>query len=196
MGIKNIAVTGSFCAGKTSVCRMLGEKGFSVFEADALAHGALDSGEVRRAIQDVFGPDVFAGERIDRKKLAARAFEDKSSWKALNRIVHPPVIDKVRAELESPGSGKGKVFEVPLLFEAGMEKMFDLVLYVDAPESVRAGRAAGRGFSEADVRGRARFLIDESRKKRLSDFVIMNSGSQEDLNKQVEQVLQHITQKE
>jgi dephospho-CoA kinase len=196
MGIKNIAVTGSFCAGKSSVCRMLGEKGFCVYETDAFAHGVLENEDVRRRVLEIFGPDVFAGEKIDRKKLAVKAFAEKRSWKALNRIVHPPVIEKVRAELESPGSGKGKVFEVPLLFEAGMEKMFDLVLYVEAPDSIRACRAKGRGFSETDIRERSRFLIDESKKKRLSDFIIVNSGSQEDLNKQLEQVLQHIKQKE
>ena len=185
----NIAVTGSFCSGKTSLCRYFNQHGFRVFNTDDMVHNILSSREMKKKIRHAFGNEAFSGQKIDRKKLAGLIFENKKSWSLINHLIHPEVIKKVRRILGSKAYGPKRVFEVPLLFEAGMENMFDGVLYIDAPEKIREKRAQARGFAKQEIKKRSAFLLNEKNKKAQSDFVIINKGSEKELQKKIEKII-------
>ncbi|MCK5706011.1 MAG: dephospho-CoA kinase [Candidatus Aureabacteria bacterium] len=188
----NIAVTGSFCSGKSTICRQIKEQGFKFINTDLVVHEALKCEKIKQEILKSFGLDVFDKGEIDRKKLAKAAFKEKTAWLKLNSIIHPAVIDLVKDEIENDCENEGKVFEIPLLFEADMQDLFDVVICVDAPEKIREKRAQSRGFIKQEIKERSAFLINEKIKKSKSDFVIINKDSEEELHKQVENIVLHI----
>lgn len=192
----NVAITGSFCSGKTYVCQQFMKSGFRIFSTDAMVHELLRKKEVKKKIRKIFGEDAFSGRVVERKKLADAAFKERSSWLRLNSILHPEVIKKVKALMRSGRRDEKNAFEVPLLFEAGMEPFFDAVIYVKARRDIRVKRAAKRGFSSQDISLRSRFLINERIKVKKSDWVLDNSGTRESLNRKIKDIICQLKQKE
>jgi dephospho-CoA kinase len=190
-----VAVTGSFCSGKSSVCALMGRYGYGFISADAVAREVLDDRKIQKKVIKEFGVDVASGGRVDRKKLAEAVFGSRAAWVRINRLIHPVVIQRVKKRLSSKKSARW-VVEVPLLFEAGMQKMFDAVIYVGAPVSIRRQRAKEKGFKASEVARRGQFLIAEGKKKRDSDFVIINNGRFKELQRKVKDVMTFLKQKE
>jgi dephospho-CoA kinase len=190
-----IAVTGSFCSGKSSVCALIGRYGYGFVSADAVAREVLDDRKIQEKVIKEFGGDVASGGRVDRKKLAEIVFGSRAAWVRINRIIHPGVIQSIKRRLSAKKSARW-IVEVPLLFEAGMQKMFDAVIYVGAPVQIRRQRAEEKGFKALEVARRGRFLIAEGKKKQKSDFVIINNVKFKELQRKVKEIMTFLKQKE
>ena len=143
----------------------------------------LEGEELRDEIVERLGPEVAPGGSLDRSKVAERVFGDEEARKWLEGVLWPRVGERVmrwRQEvdaLEPPP--RAAVVEVPLLFEAGMDKAFDHTIAVVAEEEVRAARADDRGHVAVDSRARAQLSQDE--KAQRADFVVRNDGTVEEL---------------
>jgi len=185
----NVAVTGQVFSGKTTVCNLMKLYKFKVYNTDEIAHKILKYKKIKKMIYDVFG-NVFINGEVDRKKLSKKVFRNKENWKKLNQMIHPEVVRNVE-KLMSKNDGD-KVFEVPLLFEAKMEKMFDFIVFIKAKYDLRKKIAKERGFDEREVKKRQRFLLGDKIKEKRSDFIIRNYSDLGNLKKDVEKIVKQI----
>lgn len=188
--MRTIGLTGGIGSGKSAVADILRDLGAFVIDADAVAHEVYRPGtDGWREVVEAFGGDIASpsGE-IDRRKLAAKVFGDTAQVERLNRIVHPRTRDLVSERVETArGSGEtAAVVEVPLLFEAGWEDMFDEVWVVAAPEDTSVRRVAeARGIGAESVRSRMRAQLSNEERLGRADVAIDNSRSLDDLTASV-----------
>jgi dephospho-CoA kinase len=186
-----LGLTGGIASGKSAVAAMLREMGFAVLDADALAHRLIEPGQV--AYDDVireFGPAIAdAGGRIDRTKLGALVFADRSKLDRLNAIVHPRVREAMLHQLDEwqrGGTRDAAFVEAALIVEAGFTKNLDgLVVAWCTPEQQLA-RLLARGLSEAEARRRIAAQLPVTEKLRQATEKIDCSHSIEETRRQVE----------
>lgn len=191
-----VGLTGGVACGKSTVGAMLAQRGAHFLQADTLAHQLyLPGTPVYEALVRAFGSDIVRSDGlINRAALANKAFPDRIA--ELNAIVHPAVIDAQNrwlAEREVEDPHGIAVLEAALLIEAGAAKDFDKVVVVTCPferkvehYAHRAGVSLDVARREVERRSAAQFSDEE--KARQADFVIDNSGTLEDLERQVERV--------
>lgn len=184
-----IGLTGGIGSGKSTVSALLAEKGAVVIDADAIVHEVQAAGgPAFQPIVDHFGAGILGPDgELDRPAIAAIVFNDPEQLAALNAIVHPivgaTIMERMAAEAETDHV---VILDVPLLVESGRSDMAGVIV-VDAPVEVAVQRAVARGGTDADVR--ARIARQASREDRLAkaDVVIDNSGSLDDLRRQVDE---------
>ena len=184
-----VGLTGGLGAGKSTVARMLGDRGAVVVDADQLARQALEPGtRAFKEVCDLFGDEVLtaAGE-LDRRVLAEKVFADEEKRRALESITHPEVFRKL-AEIveEHQGSDAVVVFDAPLILETGFDEAVDVLVVVTASEEKQVARVmADRGMAEKDARARIAAQVDPEKRATRADVVIPNDGSQGDLQARV-----------
>ena len=186
-----IGLTGNIGSGKSTVARLLTERGAALIDADALAREAAADPDVLAAIAEKLGDDLVKAGELDRAATAARVFEDAEARGVLNSIIHPWVRRESAARVEAlrarPNPPKVTLMDIPLLYENGLEAGLDAVIVVNAPLAVRVKRVGARsGLSEAEVRARDGAQLPLEEKVARADFVLENSGGLEDLERQVE----------
>jgi dephospho-CoA kinase len=183
-----VALTGTVAAGKSSALVALERLGAATVSSDAIVHELLGTGELRDVLVARWGDAVAPDGAVDRSRVAEIVFRDPDELAWLESQLHPRVGERIAAWREGldPGVGVG-VVEVPLLFESGMDTLFDAVLSVIAPREVREERAAGRGLGELGGRG-GRQLSDEEKAAR-SDFVVTNDGTLAELEAKLRELL-------
>lgn len=191
-----VGLTGGIGSGKSTALAALEQLGAATLSADAVVQELLDAPEVRDAIADRLGEDALdADGRVDRAAVAGRVFArpDDRAW--LEGMLWPRVGARMaewRAELERRDPPPiAAVVEAPLLFEAGMEGVFDATVAVVADEALRSGRAAGRGHAAVAERD-ARQLSQEE-KARRADHAVRNDGTPEELKAYLSRVLATIS---
>jgi len=190
----NVGLTGGIASGKSTVARMLAEKGAVLIDFDELANAVQEpEGAVWREIVRHFGEEILHEDRtIDRRKLGETVFADREKRELLNRLVHPAIFEEWQrrlAEIRVRRADAIVVSDIPLLIEAGLKGMVDLVLlvYITPEEQIRRVMARD-GFSreEAERRLAAQMPIEE--KLRWADIVIRNGGSPEETRRVVSEV--------
>jgi dephospho-CoA kinase len=186
-----VGLTGGMGAGKSTALEALERLGAAVLSTDAVVHALYDDPRVRDEVVERWGQDVAPDGRVDRAAVAEAAFAtpDERAW--LEGVLWPRVGEEVarwRAGLEDCDPRPvAAVVEVPLLFEAGMEKAFDATIAVIAEEEIRARRAEGRGHAAVDERGARQLGQDE--KAARATFVVANSGTIDELEDALTAVL-------
>jgi dephospho-CoA kinase len=180
-----VGLTGGIGSGKSTVARLLEERGAVVIEADALARDAIEPGTpgFDRVVQ-AFGPGVITPEgALDRTALARIVFADAERRRALEAIVHPEVARRFAEEVDRyAGTDRVVVYDVPLLVERGLAPAFDVVLTVAAPEGSRIARVvAERGSDPEDVRARVAAQVGDDARAAAADLVIDNAGTPDQL---------------
>lgn len=193
-----IALTGNIASGKSAVARILADLGAVVIDADELSREVVRPGtKALAAIVSRWGKKVLNPDgTLDRGRLRSIVFADPAERKALNDIVHPEV-GRRRNELVADARARGDavlVAAVPLLFEAGLEREFDRVILVDAPDDVRLARLVQkRGIGAAEARRIMAAQIPAASKRRRSDVVIDNDSTLEELRRAVERAWAELT---
>lgn len=188
--MKVVGLTGGIGSGKSTVSTMLAARGAVVVDADLLAREAVAAGTPGlRKVVDRFGPSVVAGDgSLDRRALAEVVFDDTSALADLNAIVHPPVRAAIADRLaQLAGSEAVVVLEIPLLVESNRSYGESAIIVVDCPEDVAARRLVeGRAMNEADAYRRMAAQASRAERLAVADIVIDNSGSPDDLRRQVD----------
>ena len=192
-----IGVTGGIGSGKSTVLEAMARCGLTVIKADDVAHKAILPGTLaHRRIVDRVGDEILApGGAIDRERLAEIVFADPDKLALLNSIVHPPVIEELRCcfeEIAASGDWMKVAVEIPLLVEAGMVDMVDVVVLVTAPREVRLARMRAHGWPERKVISIMEAQAAEAQKAKFADIVIDNSDSIEDLQHKVDEALDEV----
>lgn len=171
--MSRFAIVGNIASGKSSVEKILEEKGYKVFDTDKIAHKILENNS---KVEKVFGT-------TDRKILAHIVFNNPEKMKELENIIHPLVKEEILKIEEG-------FISVPQLFEAGYESLFDKIIFVSASEKLRLERLMKRNnLSKKEATKRIKAQLPEDEKIKKSDFVIKNEGNFEKLQIEVEKVL-------
>ena len=187
-------ITGSIASGKSTVVNLLKERGFSVIDADLIAHEQLEI--CKCEIVREFGEQILdeAG-LIDRKKLGAIVFNEPKRLKNLEQILHP----KIKAEILSNAlqlERLGQVYfvDIPLFFEKKERYAeFKNVAVIYAPKELLLSRLMSRNaLSLEDAKARVELQMDIEQKKKMAKFVIDNSNDRENLKLELEKFLKQI----
>lgn len=189
-----VGITGVLGSGKSTVARFISEFGYQIIDLDAIAHSLLDLEEVRGQIVKAFGKDILQEGNVDRKKLAEKVFNDEKSLRKLEEILHPKVIKEMQKRIdELKAKGEEIVFvDGPLIFEAGVEKMFDRIVVVYSDENQIIERMRKRGMEEEEVKARLKNQLPIQDKLRRAHHVIFNTGGKENLKSEVERFIKKV----
>jgi len=186
-----VGLTGGIASGKTLVANLFREFGAGIIDADEIARTVVEPGrEGLKRIAACFGPAVLTQQgRLDRDRLAAIVFNDRSRLEELNSLLHPLIADQIHARLghlRAAGFDGVVVVDVPLLFECGWQALFDCTIVVSCdPElqRLRLMQRSGCDRAQADARIAAQMPLQE--KKNAADFVIDNQSTPHSLRPKV-----------
>lgn len=180
-----IGIVGGIGSGKSAVARWVAEHDATirVFNADEAGHRALLRPDVAQKLAALFGREILSDDgSVDRRKLAEMVFDRKSDGEThrrnLESVVHP-IIQRERndqlAAWAASGAVRAVLVDAAVLLEAGWKNHCAAVVFVDAPESIRAARVASRGWSAGELARREASQWPLEKKRQAADFVIDNS---------------------
>ena len=189
-----IGLTGGMGAGKSEALAALERLGAATLSTDAVVRELLEGDELRDELVARFGDQVAPDGRIDRTVVATLVFEQPDELKWLEGVLWPHVGERVnswRQEMSAlEPSPRALVVEVPLLFEAGMDGVFDHTIAVVADEQVRSARAAERGH--AGVESRDTRQLSQQEKAERAEYVVQNDGDLKELEDTLSGLLDNI----
>jgi dephospho-CoA kinase len=180
-------------AGKSTALELLQELGAAVLSTDAVVHELYEQSEMRAAVTARWGAEVAPAGAVDRAAIAQRAFSSEEDRRWLEETLWPLVGARVAAwlaDVRDQAAGtrpRAAIVEIPLLFEAGMEEVYDATIAVVSGEEVRRERAGRRGHALADER--AGRQLSQAEKARRATFVVRNDGTREELRRELSAVL-------
>ena len=194
-----IGLTGGMGAGKSTALAALERLGAAVLSSDAVVHELYEGEQLRAEVIGRWGPAVAPDGVVDRSAVAERVFASEEERRWLEGLLWPLVGARVAAWLGEVRGGSGRkqpraraaVVETPLLFEAGLEGLYDATIAIVSHEDVRRERAARRGH--ALVNERAARQLPQAEKARRATFVVRNDGTEEDLEQGLSTVLDKLS---
>jgi dephospho-CoA kinase len=186
-----VAITGPIGAGKSAALEAFARHGAATTSSDEIVHELLRSDpEIHAALAERFGPEVVGPDGADRARIAEIVFNDPAQLEWLEELLHPRVAEQNlawRAEQAARADPPAlTVSEVPLLYESGADRRFDVVVVITAPEPVRRERRP-----VGDERERRLLPVDE--KVALADYTYVNDGTLEELDGFVADVVGKLT---
>ncbi len=190
-----LGLTGVLGSGKSTVARLLKERGLDVIDLDSLAKESLSCKETQDDIKAAFGDEYVVDGTVDVVKLSGSAFKEGQELRKLERIIHPRVRRKVEERIKKlrERGARTVVLDHPLLFEKGFDKKVDKVVVVTADMETIKRRLEKRGMRADDAERRLSFQIPLSQKVASADCVINNNGTEEDLKEEVNLLLEKLT---
>jgi dephospho-CoA kinase len=185
-----LGLTGSIGMGKSTVAKMFGDEGVSVFDADAAVHRLQGpEGALVEKIEASF-PGTTGPGGVNRGALAERVLGEPEALRRLEALIHPAVAREREAFLAVNAAAPLVVLDIPLLFEVGGADQVDKIVVVSAPADMQRERVLGRPGMTAEKLAHilARQLPD-SEKRARADFVIDTSGPFDDTRRAVRRIL-------
>lgn len=197
--MKIIGLTGGIGTGKSTVSSYLKKKGCIILDADKISREMTEKDSPALVeIGKAFGEHLILDDgNLDRKSLGNIVFNDKAKLDILQSIITNKVVEHINHQLTALRDidcDKIVIVDAPLLFECGMENLADENWLVVASLDVRINRIMMRdNLTEAEIMSRIGNQMSEDEKKKLSDYIIDNSGTLEDLYKQIDFQLERIS---
>ena len=189
-----VAITGGIGAGKSTALESFRRHGAATVSSDEIVHHLLATDpEVKRALVERLGEEILGEDDVpDRERIALRVFKDRAALDFLETLLHPLVSREYMSWREQlarlPNPPDVCVTEVPLLYEVGAETRFDKVVVITAPPKLREARRGGRKDDRE-----ARLIPDREKAKR-ADFTYVNTGTPDQLDAWVAEVMATLTQ--
>jgi dephospho-CoA kinase len=186
--VLRIGLTGGIGSGKSTVSRLLADRGAIVVDADVIAREVVEPGTPGlAAVVEAFGAGVLGGDgSLDRPALASVVFADPEARARLDAIVHPLVRARATQLAAAAPADAVVVHDVPLLAETGQAASYDLVVVVEADVDTRVARLVQRGLTAEDARARIAVQATDDERRAIADVVLDNSGTPEQLAEQVD----------
>jgi len=195
--VAEIAITGGIGSGKTTVARLLVERGATLVDADQIVKDLQRSGgKVFKKIVEIYGNEILLDDgELNRQKIAEIVFNDEQELSKLNEIVHPAVGEEMgKRRKEAIKQGSIVLVDIPLMVTAEGElgrdeyKLFDGIIVVDCKIETAVYRLVQqRGFNEKDARARIAKQATPEQRREFADFLFDNNGPEENLPKQIEE---------
>ncbi len=187
-------LTGGIASGKSTVSSILKELGAKIADADKIAKEISESEEVISEMIELFGRDILGNDgKLDRAEVKKIVFGDKEKLKQLNSLIHPKVIEEFKKIKENSAKNDIIIFDVPLLFEAGMNRLCDKVVLVFVDKETQIKRMFERDGIEKDLAVKiinSQMSLEEKIKK--SDILIENNGTLEELREKTEKIFREL----
>lgn len=185
-----IGLTGGIGCGKSTVLRLCAERGALTVESDAIVRDLLARDpEVIATIRNAFGGEVLDREgKIDRSSLGGMVANDSDKLLRLESILHP-IVRRVWTHKVAEQNALA-IVEIPLLFEKDLQGLFDQTVCVASSPSVQMKRLRARGLSDSQIEWRQQRQLPLARKMELADVVLINNGTLEHLNEQLNLLFQ------
>jgi dephospho-CoA kinase len=197
--MKLIGLLGGVASGKSTVAELFRQLGAEVLDADRIGHEVLRMPAVRAAVggrwgKDVIGPDGEVGRPALAKIVFAPPPQGPSELAELERITHPEIRRRLKAEVDEMARRGTKVaiLDAPVMLKAGWNELCDALVFVDSPADQRLARAVARGWSPAEFARREASQEPIEEKRRLADFVLDNSHDVSYIQAQVERCWQRL----
>ncbi|HSZ86685.1 MAG TPA: dephospho-CoA kinase [Puia sp.] len=174
-----IGLTGGIGSGKSTVAKIFEVLGIPVYYADDAAKNIMnDDDELKQQIIKHFGDRSYINNKLDRKYISEKVFDNKENLSLLNSLVHPKTIRDAENWMKNQTSVYA-IKEAALIFESGSEKFLDYVIGVSSPENIRIERTMKRdNISEEEVNNRIKNQMNEEKKMSLCNFVVTNDEQQ------------------
>lgn len=194
---KVIGLTGGIGCGKTEVAKIFQRLGAKIIDADAIGREVVENNPaVLQEIAEAFGQRFIDTEgKLKRKELGRFVFADEEKKNRLNRIVHPHLLKRIREEIRAAKDAGSKIIVVDaaLIYETGLEKIFDKVVVVQAALEKRLERIRARdGLTDDEIRHRIRSQMPLEEKVRRADIAIANDGSLHALAHETEKIFHRL----
>lgn len=192
-----IGVTGGIASGKSVVVNEFKRLGAKVIDADRIAHQVLQVNQkVKKEVIHSFGKEILKKNKaIDRKKLGKIVFADKKKLSLLNRIMHPPIITEIKKQIRHLSTYQPInlstviILDAPLLFEAKITNLADIIIVVFASRELQLQRLRERNkLTQKEAEQRIYAQGDIRKKIKLADFVIKNTQDLSFLRKQIKKI--------
>ncbi|MDD3501429.1 MAG: dephospho-CoA kinase, partial [Candidatus Cloacimonetes bacterium] len=187
-----IGITGGIASGKSTISKALQQEGYSVISTDKIGHEVLLYPEIKNKLTNEFGNEILENNRVNRDLLREIVFEDKNKVDKLNKIVHPEILDTMD-DIVKHSSSEYLFFEIPLLFEAHLEKCFDFIILVYTEKEFQIKRLQIRNNYTAE---HASSIIDSQmpldKKVPKADLIIENNEDKNKLNSQAWTIIKHL----
>lgn len=192
-----VGLTGGIASGKSTVSNYFREFGAEVLDADVVAKELSEKEENVAKIIEIFGDEILdENGNISRKKMRERAFLEKDKLKQLNELLHPQVIEVFKNKRENTKEDEIVIFDIPLLFEAGMESLCDTIIVVYISKRVQLERMMKRDRHGIDLAERIiESQMSMSDKIDKADIIINNNCTLEDLKNNVNVVYYNLQKK-
>ena len=194
-----IGLTGGLGTGKTTVLKLFKSSGAYTIDADKLVHQILKKPSTIKKLAAILGKGILIKRApktfINKKHMADIIFNDSRKRRAVEKIIHPEVIKTakdIKTKILAKKSDAIIVFEVPLLLEAGYEKIFDKIIVVYCSKAKAVERLRKRGLSKEQALKRMRAQMPISRKKAYADFLINNNFDIAKLRQQTQIILKKL----
>jgi len=187
-------LTGGIGTGKSTVAQLWRQEGLPVIDADRLAREVVAPGTAGlQSVVETFGPEVLGPDgALARERLAALVFSEPTARHTLDALLHPLVREAASrrflelAEQQAPLA----CYEVPLLYEVGLDAELSPVVVVTASLNVRRQRLRARnGWSDAEIDARIAAQLPLEEKARRADYVLDNDGDRESIARGALQLL-------
>lgn len=187
-----VGLTGGIASGKSTVAEFFRQKGIPVVDADEISHAVTEpDAEGAKAIEENFGNEMFVSKCLDRKKLAAYCFANKERTEKLNSVLHPIIIKEMLRQTEEyeKAGAKTVIWDVPLLFETGLDRYCNKIIAVVCNENTRILRAQKRSdISAEEVKKRISRQMSDGERRKRADYIIDNGKSKEETFLQAEKI--------
>ena len=186
-------LTGKYCAGKNTVAAMFEKRGFIHIDVDSLGHAALP--RIKNEVVSHFGKEILDRDEIDRKKLGSIVFSDEAEKKALEKLIHPVMVEMVEKKIRE-NKGSDILINAAILHQMGLDSLCSALIWVDAPLFTRIKRALKRDslpLKEVIKRIITQTDLNTNLMKKKSDtYTIRNCGSVEKTASAVEKLIEKL----
>ena len=191
--MKKIAISGNIASGKSTVQRIIIEKGYKVLDTDEVSHDIL-SVKNKNLYEAFKNYDVFENGEFSRKKVGNLIFSDMIAKQKIESIMHLQITEKIKDFFANNKNEEMVFVGIPLLFEANMEYLFDKIIFIYTNDNIRLERLIKRNnYTIEYAKKRIECQINQDKKVSKSDFLIYNNGTKKELIEQTEKVLNNIT---
>ena len=196
-----LGITGAIGCGKSTVLAYFSSNNWHVYDADKLCHQLYDGNdrELSRKIVDRWGEDLLLADGgVDRKKLGKIVFADRKELDVLTAMLYPALRNRIIGIIDTcRKNNSNAAFELPLLYEAGFETLFDKILAIwSAPEIRHQRLRQYRMMSDSDIAAREKQQLAADAKLEKADFAVINNGTEHELNLQLEIIFKGIEKNE
>lgn len=191
-----IAITGGIGSGKSSVANVIIKFGYQVIYADDISKEILRTDPaVKEKIIKEFGIEAYKNNEPNKKFLREIIFSDPVKLKKINSILHPPTINFLKKKMEDILTADKMVFvEAALIYEAGIENLFNYIIFVEASNELKISRIKTRDeIDENSIKKIIENQIPDEIKKSHADFTIVNDSTLQELEKRTDFVLKILT---
>ena len=192
-----LGLTGGIASGKSTADDFFKKKNIPIIDSDLIAHKIMEVGQAGyQAVVDYFGSKILTdNQTINRRKLGEIVFNDQAKLKKLNSLTHPLVHQEIKRQMEQYRLNQEKlvVIDVPLLFDSGFESLCDGVLVISISPELQLKRLMKRNnFTEKEALSRINNQMPLSEKEKRATYVVANTGTINDLEKRLSDLLQKI----